>query len=181
LITYGTFGPLLSAVKDAIALPGGLIWIRWEKGGDSGPRAVFRYEVPTQRSRYEAGGCCLPDGNGTTDFAKLRGYHGEIAIDPASGTILRLEIESDLEGFLPLDRSEIMIAYGSVEIGGKTYICPVRSVSVWRARSVPALWEWDESFRTWGPYATMLNDITFDHYHMFRSESRLLPGFTATP
>ena len=31
LITYGTFGPLLGAIKDAIAAPGGLIWIRWEQ------------------------------------------------------------------------------------------------------------------------------------------------------
>jgi len=181
LITYGTFGPLLGAVKDAIAVPGGLTWSRWEKGEGAGRRAVFRYEVSNQRSRYDAGGCCLPDDNGTSSFAKQTGYHGEIAIDPASGTILRLEIEADLQGVVPLDRSEIMIAYGAVEIGGKSYICPVRSVSIWRARSVPTLWEWNESFRTWGPYATMLNDITFDHYHMFRSESRVLPGFTTTP
>ena len=181
LITYGTFGPLLNAVRDAIAVPGGLTWSRWEKSPDGGRLAVFRYQVPIQKSRYEAGGCCLPDGNGTTGFAKLAGYHGEVAVDPARGTILRLEIESDLQGFVPLDRSEIMISYGPVEIGGKTYVCPVHSVSVWRARSVPTLWEWDESFKTWGPYATMLNDITFDHYHMYRSESRLLPGYTATP
>jgi hypothetical protein len=121
------------------------------------------------------------DDNGRSSFAKQTGYHGEIAIDPASGTILRLEIEADLQGFVPLDRSEIMIAFGPVEIGGKSYICPVRSVSIWRARSVPTLWEWNESFRTWGPYATMLNDITFDHHHMFRSESSVLPGFTTTP
>jgi hypothetical protein len=30
----------------------------------------------------------------------------------------------------------------------------------------------------YGPYASMLNDITFDRYHVFRSESRMLPGFT---
>ena len=47
--------------------------------------------------------------------------------------------------------------------------------SLWRARSVPTLWEWNESFKTWGPYATMLNDFTFDDYHMFRSSSRMLP------
>jgi hypothetical protein len=104
-----------------------------------------------------------------------------VAVDPESGALLRLQLEADLQGFVPLNRSEIMIAYGPVEIGGKTYICPVRSVSIWRARSVPTLSEWDESFRTWGPYATMLNDISFDRYHMFRSESRLVPGFSMTP
>jgi VWFA-related protein len=178
LITYGTFGPLLNAASDAMAVPGGLSWTRWEKSTNGGRQAVFGYYVPAPKSRYEAGGCCLPAGNGTTGFARRTGYHGEIAVDPESGALLRLEVEADLKGFVPLDRSEIMIAYGPVEIGGKTYICPVRSVSIWRARSVPMLSEWDESFRTWGPYATMMNDISFDRYHMFRSESRLVPGFS---
>jgi hypothetical protein len=71
-----------------------------------------------------------------------------------------------------------MIEYGPVEIGGKTYDCPLRSVSIMRSRSVGILSEWGESFRTYGPYATMLNDVTFNRYHMFRSESRILPGFT---
>lgn len=122
LITYGAFGPLLSAVKDAIAVPGGLTWSRREKGEGAGRRAVFRYEVSNQRSRYDGGGCCLPDDNRRSSFAKQTGYHGEIAIDPASGIILRLEIEADLQGFVPLDRSEIMIAFGPVEIGGKSYM-----------------------------------------------------------
>jgi hypothetical protein len=33
LVTYGTFGPLLGAAIDAIAVPGGLTWVRWEHGG----------------------------------------------------------------------------------------------------------------------------------------------------
>jgi len=47
-----------------------------------------------------------------------------------------------------------------------------------RARSVRILSEWDETFRTYGPYATMLNDISFDQYHIFRSESHVLSDFT---
>ena len=34
-----------------------------------------------------------------------------------------MDIEADLQGFVPLDRSDIMVEYGPVEIGGKTYIC----------------------------------------------------------
>jgi len=185
LFTYGTFGPLLSAVRDAIAASDSLTWSRWEKNEDGGRRAVFRYAVPAEQSRYRAGGCCLPAGDGTMGFEKVTGYHGKIAIDPASGAILRLTMEADLQGFVPLDQSDVMIAYGPLEIGGKTYICPVRSVSMWRARSVPTLWEWNEGFNTWGPYATMLNDFTFDDYHMFRAGSRMLSDFSpvseATP
>ena len=175
LVTYGVFGPLLGAVTDAIA--SGLAWSHWEVG--AGVRhAVFRYEIPAERSRYQVGACCLPDGDGNISFEETVGYHGEIAIDPASGAILRLELVADLKSTTPLVRSDIMIEYGPVEIGGKTYICPVRSVSISRGRSVKPLTEWDETFRTYGPYATMLNDVAFERYHMFRAKSRVL---TDTP
>jgi hypothetical protein len=45
---------------------------------------------------------------------------------------------------------------------------------------VRILREWDETFRTYGPYAAMLNDIRFDQYHIFRSESHMLNDFTPT-
>ncbi len=176
LITYGTFGPILGIAQGAIASPGALTWSRWERSSD-GPRAVFRYMVPAESSLFQADGCCLPDGYGTSGFEKQVGYHGEIAIDPASGAILRLQAEADLEGFPPVSRSSIMITYGPVEIGGKTFICPKRSVSFMRSRSVIMLMDEDEGFRTYGPYQTMVNDITYGDYHMSRAESRLLPGF----
>jgi hypothetical protein len=83
-----------------------------------------------------------------------------------------------------------MIEYGPVEVGGKSYICPVRSVSISRGRSVTVLSEtlknrekigFHESFRTYGPYATMLNDISFDAFHVFRADSHMLTGFTPAP
>jgi hypothetical protein len=81
-------------------------------------------------------------------------------------------------GFVPVNRSDMMVAYGPVEIGCKTYILPLRSVNVLRGRVEPSLREWNVSFQTWGPYETRVNDFTFDHYHMFRGESRILPGFS---
>ncbi|MGC2477928.1 MAG: VWA domain-containing protein [Candidatus Sulfotelmatobacter sp.] len=174
LRTYGVFGPILGAVTDAIAT--GLTWNRWERGTD-GPHAVFVYQIPAEKSRYQVGGCCLPGGDGTTPFEETVGYHGEIAIDPPSGAILRMELVADLKSTTPLVRSDIMIEYGPVQIGGKTYMCPVRSVSISRGRSVTTLTEWDESFRTYGPYATMLNDFAFEHYHVFRAKSHVLTSF----
>jgi VWFA-related protein len=176
LITYGTFGPVLGFVHDAIATPGVLSWSRWEQS-PSGLRAVFRYRIPVEKSQYTQSGCCLPDGEGTTAFARRAGYHGEISIDPSSGTILRLQAEAEIPHFPPLSRSDIMISYGPVEIGGKIYICPQRSVSIVRMRSIAMLFEWDEGFRTYGPWATLVNDITYSGYHMFRGESRMMPGF----
>ena len=176
LITYGTFGPVLGFVHDAIAAPGVLTWSRWEQS-PSGLRAVFRYRVPGEKSQYTQWGCCLPDGEGTTAFDRRAGYHGEISIDPSSGAILRLQAEAEIAHFPPISRSDIMISYGSVEIGGQSYICPQRSVSIVRMRSIAMLFEWDEGFRTYGPWATMVNDITYSGYHMFRGESRMMPGF----
>jgi hypothetical protein len=45
--------------------------------------------------------------------------------------------------------------------GGRAYICPARSISVFRSRAVQLLTEWDESFRTYGLFATLLNEITY--------------------
>jgi hypothetical protein len=93
-----------------------------------------------------------------------------------SGAVVRLKAIADLGPFVPLLRSDIVVEYGPVEIGGKTYLCPVKSVSVMTSRSVAFLKEWDEGFRTFGPYATTMNDITYDSYHLFRAESRMLTG-----
>jgi VWFA-related protein len=190
LVTYGTFGPLLRGAINAIVVaPGGLSFRRWEQGADK-PLAVFDYVMPVEKSSYDTGGCCLPDGDGTSAFQKRAGYHGQITIDPTDGALLRLELIFDLKSTTPLIRSAVMVEYGPVEIAGKSYICPVRSVSVSRGRSVVVLSEtipdrqkisWRESFRTYGPYATMLNDITFDAFHMFRADSRMLTGFKPVP
>jgi VWFA-related protein len=175
LTTEGTFGPILGAVGDAIAAPEGLTWKRWERGAN-GLRAVFRYAVPENRSRFQVGFCCLLDSDGTTSFQMLAGYHGEIAIDPESGAVLRLTVEADLEPTLPLNRSGLMVEYGPVKIGGKTYVCPLRSVSISRSRTIKTLTGFSQGFRTYGPYSTMLNDVAFTDYHMFRSETRILTG-----
>ena len=190
LVTYGTFGPILRGAMDAIvASPGVLSWRRWEQGAGK-PLAVFSYVIPEEKSSYDVGGCCLPDGDGTSAFQKRAGYHGQIAIDPTTGAILRLELIFDLKSTTPLIQSKIMTEYGPVQIGGKSFICPVRSVGISRGRSVTVLSEtlkdrekieWHESFRTYGPYATMLNDITFDAFHMFRADSRMLTGFRPAP
>ena len=40
-----------------------------------------------------------------------------------------------------------------------------------------ALTDWDETFRTYASFATMLNDMAFDDYHLFRAETRVLTDF----
>jgi hypothetical protein len=179
LITVGVFGPALQDVLNAIAKNGHLTWIRWEQVA-AGRAAVFRSTIPTDESLRYVWACCTPEGDGDQVYQRFAGYYIDIAIDPDNGAILRLSFRAELKSTTPLTRSDIMIEYGPVEMGGKTYYCPLTSVSINRARSVRMLSDWDESFLSYGPYVTMLNDITFDQYHVFRSESRILTGFTPT-
>jgi hypothetical protein len=37
--------------------------------------------------------------------------------------------------------------------------------------------EWGESFKVYGPFETMLDDVSFGNYHMFRGEAKILTGF----
>ena len=177
LITKGVFGPALAGVLEMIDHHVGLTWDRWEQGS-RGRVAVFHYVIPSQKSARPVWLCCLPDADGKQAYERYAGYEGEIATDPEDGAVLRLTVHTDLQSTTPLARSNILIEYGPVDIGGKVYICPTRSISIDRARSVIDATEWNESFLAYGPYATMLNDITFDRYHIFRSESRVLTGFT---
>jgi hypothetical protein len=68
-----------------------------------------------------------------------------------------------------------------MEIGGKTYVVPLRSVNIWRSRSIATLRQWNIGFATWAPYETQMNVYTFDQYHMFRGNARVLPGFEQVP
>ena len=175
LDTKGTFGPILSTVI-VDASRGDLRWSRWEDAG--GLRAaVFKYAVPKAKSHYDLTYCCLTEGDGTKVLKLMPGYHGELTIDPENGSILRLTVEADLEPRLPLERSDIMVQYGPETIAGNTYICPVRSVSLWRGRRDVRVNEWGKSAKVYGPFETMLDDVSFGGYHMFLGEARVLAGY----
>ena len=173
LFTRGTFGEILSVViEDA---PGGrLTWSRWELGAGGPDAAVFRFAVPRKNSHYIVLGGSSSFSAGIDELQPPTAYHGEIAIDPVAGTILRLVMEADPEPGSPIVRAGVMVEYGPVEIGGKTYFCPVRSVSISRGL---ASYRFDsEGRQVPGPALTMLNDVAFTGYHMFRSEVRMLSG-----
>lgn len=164
LITRGTFGPVLTAVlMDNLHSP--MQWHGWEKGAD-GPMAVFQFQVPPKKSHYEVSFF----GAGTWIPGKAMGYRGEIKIDPVTGTILRLVLRSDpVLGFRFKGHADIMLEYGSVEIGGKTYTCPVRGVSISAAKyQQMGIVRRDRAF-------ILLDDVVFTDYHVFRSEMRILP------
>src|SRR5450755_1717624 len=150
LITKGVFGPIFGTVL-LDAAHGKLAWSHWEQGA-TGPEAVFRYSVPRAQSHYDVGFCCVLG----SVVQRSSGYHGEIGVDPANGAILRLTLDADLEPADLIVKSDILVEYGPVEIEGKTYICPLRSLSLSVA---PAL--------TSNNLHTLLNDAVFVQYHEF--------------
>ena len=178
LTTWGVFGPILSTVL-LDAAQSKLSWSRWEQGAD-GVRAVFSYAVPRAKSHYEVVYCCVAEQAGLVAadvhmFRQLEGYHGEISVDPATGGIRRLTVEADLKDDCPIVKASIMVEYGPVEIGGRMYTCPLRSVSSSRAESVQV----DPNYhfamaRQLQPLKNELADVTFEDYHVFRAETRVL-------
>ncbi len=182
----GVFGPIIySTLRDATSDGNGLTWSRWERG-EQGNKAVFHYTVHSKNPSWDVVDCCLRSGE---VFRTNPEYHGELAIDPETGAVLRLTMETEPGWFVEPNLSPIrfvkatsmMVEYGPVEVGAKKYICPQRSVVTMRSRVVRPMTIWDRSLTVYAPYETMLNDIAFTNYHKFGSEARILPGFDAVP
>jgi VWFA-related protein len=181
LESSGTFGPILAYVMmTATGSSSTLRWKRWE-GGKDGDLAVFSYRAVSTNITPELTYCCIPRGDGTTPYQDRPDDYGEFAVNPDTGVIMRIEINADLDEErdpdVPLIRSQIMVECGPEELGGKTYICPQRSVEVSRGRSERQLHEWGMGFNLYGYFETMINDVSFGGYHKFGSETRILPGF----
>ncbi len=177
LKTWGAFGPILSLVL-LDAAENKLSWARWEENA-GGSIAVFSYSVPKERSHYEVRYCCVAESYGLDNhlFRQMSAYHGEISIDPANGIITRLTIEAELGPDDPISRAATAVEYGPVELGGMTYICPVRSVAVSVAKTLRNLQ--DPSGNSWvamGPQQMLLNHADFEQYHLFRTEAHVLSG-----
>jgi hypothetical protein len=170
LTTSGEFGPILgTALLDAAQ--GNVAWSRWGQGA-GGLQAIFRFAVPASKSHYQVDYCCIwtVDG-GMVRLHEAAGYHGEIAIDPSNGAILRLAFKADLRPTDPIVEADIMVEYGLVDIGGKIYICPVKSVAISMA---PANSDISGSYYVTPSLQRTLNNVVFEQYHVFRADMRVL-------
>jgi hypothetical protein len=184
LVTSGEFGPLLSRVVGD-ALQGKITWGRWE-AGPGGTETVFHYAVPHEKSHYNVQFCCVAngfnsDGSASLEvFNELSSYHGDIAFDPATGTIFRITMEAEMPAGGLVSKAAMMVEYGAVEIGGKTYTCPVKSVSILSAHTGQQTGMTSRSNYRGSP-KTFLNDVEFGQYRRFGSETRILTGDSLAP
>jgi hypothetical protein len=180
LTTTGEFGPVLATVITD-ALKGQMTFSHWEQTS-AGVTAVFHFQIPQDASHYPVNFCWIegPRLNSyrhINDMADAQlncykgtpAYHGSISIDPATGTVLRIAIESDVPPKDRLARADLFVEFGTVEIGGRLYTCPVRSVAISLVR-FPAT--------EVSPARTMLclNDATFSNYHRFGASVRVVPA-----
>ena len=172
LESWGEFGPepaviLLDSDNGTIAFH------HWEQN-PHGMVAVYRFSVPEQDLHYEVNYSC----NGSNSFHAQPAYHGSLAIDPDSGAILRITLQADSKPDDPISHVASVIEYGPVEIGGRTYICPLRSL----AFSV----EQSNGCAVGGHYRSqvqpmLLNRSSFTDYHRLGSTSRIIPDSPDPP
>lgn len=165
LTTSGEFGPILEVVVGDSGR-GKIAWDHWEQG-PTGTLAVFKFSVTEPESHFRVS---LASGNGI-DTAHPA-YHGEIAIDPASGDVFRLTEVADMTPPHERVQAELLVEYAPVALGERSYICPVRGVAMLKVPTSA-----DPGMQKAGEPAlkTYLNDEVFTDYHLFRAETRILP------
>jgi len=182
LVTKGEFGPVLSSVL-ADALKGKITWSRWEKGEDR-TLAVFHYTVSEDKSNYHVQFCCVVEGYDANNMAEKRvfdersAYHGDIVFDPADGSIRMLTLEAELREAGLVSGAGIAIEYAPQNIGDRSYICPVRSVSTLRAHTAQQTGAVSRSNYK-GAAKVFLNEVRFADYRRFGSEMKVVTDSSA--
>jgi hypothetical protein len=170
LSSSGEFGSILSLL-DRDSVNGSIAWDHWEKG-PRGLLAVFRCSVPKEQSHFEVDvpGTLL----GMATAGRFPPYQCEIAADPTDGSVFRItmRVEEDPDPGLIIG---VVVEYAPVEIGGRVFVCPVHSVGIYSTRESTG----NPAFPN--QYHRFINDVTFTQYHVFGSESRIIPDLPAKP
>jgi VWFA-related protein len=217
LRSWGEFGPALAVVLSDMSKRKAA-FSHWELMAGS-LAAVYRYEVPREASHYTVtssyfneqvgltpsgyGGrgrsqqqlANLPSAHEPQVYSEKPAYHGTIAIDPASGAVLRVTIEAELGNGDPLLRAATMIQYGPVTIGDRQFICPIRSLAIslepagmtgcgssqqMTVNGVGDESVWQNALNRCGREPVLLvNETNFTQYHRLGSTMRILTNASA--
>jgi hypothetical protein len=204
LQSYGEFGQLLGVIF-IDAAKGVTAFHHWEQSS-GGLLAVYHYSVPKSESHYTVNYCCLSDGlrtntrqgggrrggsvagniqgNATTLFHKIPGYHGSLSIDPATGVVRRATLQAEMADS-PVSLAATVIEYGPVVIGDRKFICPLRSMNVYEgpAESGPSPSELPGTVtQALQPTGTRyVNETSFTDYHRLGSTIRILTEAETPP
>lgn len=173
LVSSGEFGGLL--LKVFFDIPSGTVrWSHWEHHAD-GEQMVLRYEVPASGSHFRVNFFCCSFTMGEAHnfyfsaYDATPAYHGEIAVDAASGELRRLTVEGDYRPEDSLRQGGIAIDYRPVVIGGRSYVCPVHSVALLQVKARQYMdRESSDAELLW------INEARFVDYHRLGSEVRIV-------
>lgn len=185
LDTTGTFGAILGTIL-ADTTHRRARWIRWEKG-DRGPLAVFSFDVPKRQSHYEVNYCCVSADEfthvdpATGVFHDSAGYRAEIAVEPETGVIVRLALDAPMSEFTPLRRVAVFVEYAPMTIAGKSYICPVHSVTITSAPVAPQVHLWSVGEAVDLRRVNVVTDTRFTGYKRFAGEMRIVKDVPQGP
>ena len=179
LSSWGEFG-FLPAVILTDAAKGRVTWSHWEQMA-AGPAAVFHYAVPRSASHYEIFGTIaheprfsLPGRQPTTSTVHTApAYHGSLWVDPATGVILRISIETDGNAGDQFRRVAVMVQYAPVQIGDRKFICPVRSLALLSGIA-------DANSSLGDTPTEWMNIAIYSGYHRFASTARIVAGTPET-
>lgn len=178
LDTTGTFGAILGTIL-ADTAHSRARWVRWEDSPD-GTLAVFRFDVPTKSSHYEVNYCCVSSDEfthvdpATGVFHESAGYRAEIAVEPKTGVIVRLALDAPMSEFTPLRRVAVLVEYAPMTIAGKSYICPVHSVTITSAPVAPRVHMWSVGEMVDLRRVNVVTDTRFTGYKRFAGEMRIV-------
>jgi len=179
----GAFGPWVQAVTGDV--PGANFdWAYWE-AASAGRLAVFRFDIPAESSHYTIEYDFTPNrqnpfiSSADHKYIGTPGYHGEIAVDPATGQVARIVVICDFSPGEELSAASIELEFGPVTIDGQTYLLPVRGVSVSRLSlathhylfdSGASIGEQSDDFAV-----TSMDDLTFSDYRVYKPRVKIVP------
>ena len=144
---------------------GTMVFDHWEQSM-VGPAAVYRYSVPRESSHYEVSDAC----QGHVTFHDTPGYHGEIAIDPKAGAIMRMTLEAESKPDDPVSHVASVVEYGPVVLGSRRSICPLRSLT-FMVEDANGCSHGNHKLQK--PVA-MINQTIFSNYHRFGSSTTMI-------
>ena len=156
LTTWGEFGGIVEELLLGGESPK-VEWGRWE-AMDGKRIAVLRYSVDKRNSHYAVSWCC--EGKRTRDFKPA--FRGELFVDPETGSIVRMTRSAGFPAGFPILAIDTMIAYSAVAIGGNSYICPLKSVTM-SMREAPG-----------GLVLSSVSETRFDRYRKFEVSAKVL-------
>ena len=169
LTTGGEFGSML----EMIFLGGSNVkvsWGHWETTAGK-PLAVFNYVVDRAHSRFQVEFCCGSPGRPGEERpinTVTTPYKGQLFLDVESGMVVRATWQAfNIPADFPTRQSNTLVEYGNIEIAGKSYVCPLKSITLSEIM-VP---------HPSGTYMLLLhslNEVQFADFRKFEAESHLI-------